>query len=93
MSRFRLLRGDDVPATNPLNSPVGLGCRTPAEVVAENGVNGTLVPDFLLKVKEWGPKSPCLLQAASPVVLSMIVSSIYPGHYINRVKARLAAVD
>jgi hypothetical protein len=38
------------------------------------------------------------LQAASPVVLSMIVSSIilvgdWRGRYINRVKARLAAVD
>jgi len=75
---------------------------TKQEIVAgERQPNGTLVLDFSLKGKGGqDPQHPCLCKAASPVVLSMIVSSIYAGglaiergHYINRVKARLVAVD
>jgi len=52
--RFRLLRGDDVPATNPLNLACRFGLQdTKQEIVAgERQPNGTLVLDFSLKVKE-----------------------------------------
>ena len=52
--RFRLLRGDDVPATNPLNLAYRFGLQgTKQEIVAgERQPNGTLVLDFSLKLKE-----------------------------------------
>ena len=79
--RFRLLRGDDVPATNPLNLAYRFGLRdTKQEIVAgERQPNGTLVLDFSLKLKEGKDQSTLSLQAALSVVLSMIVSFIYPG--------------
>ncbi len=51
-----MLRGDDVPATNPLNLAYRFGLqvlRDKQEIVAgERQPNGTLVLDFSLKVKE-----------------------------------------
>ena len=47
-ARFRLLLGDDVPATNPLNLACRFGLQdTKQEIVAgERQPNGTLVLDF-----------------------------------------------
>jgi len=59
--RFRLLRGDDVPATNPLNLAYRFRLQdTKQEIVAgERLPNGTLVFNFSLKVKEGkDPKHP-----------------------------------
>ena len=82
-------------------SPVGLGCRTPNRKSSrgEQQPNGTLVFDFSLKVKEG--KDPKHLSfagrfASGPVddrFLYLSWWAIERGHYINRVKARLATVD
>ncbi len=51
--RFRLLRGDDVPATNPFGLPYRFGLQdTKQEIVAgERQPDGMFVFDFVLKVK------------------------------------------
>jgi hypothetical protein len=99
--RFRLLRSDDVPATNPLNLAYQFGLQdTKGNIVAgTRQPNGMLAFDFTLKVKQGK-------NAARPVFTGSFASgpvedrfvylswrAIERGDYINRVKARLATVD
>ena len=99
--RFRLLRSDDVPATNPLNLAYQFGLQdTKGNIVAgTRHPNGMLAFDFTLKVKQGK-------NAARPVFTGSFASgpvedrfvylswrAIERGDYINRVKARLATVD
>jgi hypothetical protein len=98
---FRLLRSDDVPATNPHNLAYRFGLQdTKGNIVpAERQANGMLAFDFVLKVKPGK-------DAARPVFTGPFASgsvedrfvylswfAIERGDYINRVKVRLGAID
>jgi len=76
--RFRVLRRDDVPASNPLNLAYRFGLQdTKQEIVA--GERQPKVPSSSISPSsERRARIQCTLslQAASPVVLSVIVSSI-----------------
>jgi hypothetical protein len=99
--RFRLLRSDDVPATNPFNLSYRFGLQdTKQQVVAgKRQPNGVLAFDFSLKVKKGkDPKHPVFTGrfASGPVDDRFVYLSwwaIERGDYINRVKARLATID
>jgi hypothetical protein len=99
--RFRLLRSDDVPATNPFNLDYRFGLQdTKQEIVpGERQPNGLLAFDFALKVKQGkDPNRPVFIGrfASGPVDDRFVYLSwraIDRGDYINRVKARLATVD
>jgi len=98
---FRLLRSNDVPATNPHNLAFRFGLQnTKQNIVA--GVpqpNGALAFDFTLKVKKGNdPKHPVFTGpfASGPVDDRFVYLSwwaIERGDYINRVKARLCTID
>jgi len=99
--RFRLLRRDDVPATNPFKLAYRFGLQdNKQEIVAgEHRPDGMLGFDFTLKVKkDKDPKHPVFTGrfASGPVEDRFVYLSwwaIKRGDYINRVKARLATVD
>jgi Family of unknown function (DUF5990) len=98
---FRLLRRDDVPATNPFNLSYQFGLQdTRQKIIAgERQSNGVLVFDFSLKAKNGkNPKFPVFTGrfASGPVDDRFVYLSWFAidrGDYINRVKARLATVD
>jgi hypothetical protein len=100
-ARFRLLRSGDAPATNPHNLAYRFGLQdTKGNIVpGKRQPNGMLAFDFTLKVKQGK-------DAARPVFTGPFASGpaddrfVYlswfateRGDYINRVKARLAAID
>jgi|SRR5215467_8492927 len=99
--RFRLLRSDDVPATNPFNLAYRFGLQdTKQEIVAgERLSNGLLAFDFTLTAKQSkDPDRPVFTGrfASGPADDRFVYLSwwaIDRGDYINRVKARLATVD
>jgi hypothetical protein len=98
---FRLLRSDDLPATNPFNLAYRFGLQdTKQEIVAgERQPNGVLAFDFTLKVKPGrDPNYPVFTGrfASGPVDDRFVYLSwwaIDRGDYINRVKAHLRTVD
>jgi hypothetical protein len=99
--RFRLLRNDDIPATNPYNLAYRFGLQDTKQqiVAAERLANGSLVFDFSLKVKKGKhPDVPVFTGrfASGPVDDRFVYLSwlaIERGDYINRVKARLSNID
>jgi hypothetical protein len=99
--RFRLLRSDDIPATNPHNLAYRFGLQdTKQNIVAgERQPDGMLVFDFSLKVKKGkDPKYPVFTGrfASGPVDDRFVYLSwwaIERGDYINRIKARLSPID
>jgi hypothetical protein len=99
--RFRLLRSDDLPATNPFNLAYRFGLQdTKQEIVAgERQPNGVFAFDFTLKVKPGKDSNHPVFTgrfASGPVDDRFVYLSwwaIDRGDYINRVKARLGTVD
>jgi hypothetical protein len=99
--RFRLLRADDVPATNPHNLPFKFGLQDKhGEIIpATPQKNGSLAFDFTLTVKEGAdPERPVFggRFANGPPNDRFVYLSWYAmqrGDYINRVKARLSSID
>jgi hypothetical protein len=99
--RFRLLRSDDIPATNPHQLAYRFGLQdTKGNIVpGERQPNGMLAFDFTLKVKLGKDASRPVftgLFASGPVDDRFVYLSwwaIERGDYINRVKARLATID
>lgn len=98
---FRLLRSDDVPATNPHNLAFRFGLQDTKGNIIPGGrqADGMLAFDFSLKVEQGK-------DAARPVFTSPFASgpvddrfvylswfAIEHGDYINRVKVRLGAID
>jgi hypothetical protein len=99
--RFRLLRSDDVPATNPFNLSYRFGLQDTKQNIVR-GVrqpDGVLAFDFTLKLKKSkDPNHPVFTGrfASGPVEDRFVYLSwwaIDRGDYINRVKARLATID
>jgi hypothetical protein len=99
--RLRLLRSSDVPATNPHNLAFRFGLQdTKGNLVAgTEGPDNAISFDFTLKVKE-GSRSDRPIFAgrfASGTAGDRFVYlswwAIERGHWINRVKARLATID
>ena len=98
---FRLIRKDDVPASNPLNLAYDFGLQDKEQNIfgGAPGPGGVLAFDFTLKAKKGpDPDHPIFTGrfASGPaddrfVYLSW--RSVARGDYINRVKARLSTVD
>ena len=95
--RFRLLRSDDKPATNPHNFTYLFGLQDKAQAIIPPTIlpDGRLAFDFSLDVKPGRAGQPVFTGrfASGPaddrfVYLSW--RSIERGDYINRVKARLS---
>jgi hypothetical protein len=99
--RFRLLRTDDVPATNPhdLAFKFGLQDKHGDIVPATPQKNGSLAFDFTMTVRKGAdPKRPVFggRFANGPPNDRFVYLSWYAmkrGDYINRVKARLSGID
>ena len=98
---FRLLRSDDVPATNPHNLAYRFGLQdSKGEIVpGERRADGMLVWDFSLTVKRAKDGDLPVFTgrfASGPVTDRFVYLSwwaVERGDWINRVKARLATVD
>lgn len=98
---FRLLRSDDVPATNPHQLAYRFGLQdTKGNIVAgTQRPDGVISFDFSLNVKRGpDPKHPIFTgrYASGPVTDRFVYLSwwaIEPGDWINRVKARLGTID
>jgi Family of unknown function (DUF5990) len=98
--RFRLLRRDDVPATNPDKLVFRFGLQdTKGNIMSpDKRSDGMLIVDFTLKVKPGKDGRPVFLGpfASGPVEDRFVYLSwwaIERKDYINRVKARLAEID
>ena len=99
--KFRLLRNDDIPATNPqhLTYRFGLQDNKGNVVTGIRQPDGALSFDFSLKVKSGKDrKHPVFtgLYASGPVSDRFVYLSwwaIERRHRINRVKARLSTID
>jgi hypothetical protein len=98
---FRLLRNDDVPATNPHDLAFKFGLQDKhGEIVPPTPLkNGALAFDFTLTVKKGeDPKRPIFggRFAGGPPNDRFVYLSWYAikrGDYINRVKVRLSEID
>jgi hypothetical protein len=97
--RFRLLRANDVPATNPHELAFRFGLQdTKQNIVAgERQADGALAFGFTLRVKEGKDGRPVFtgLFASGTVEDRFVYLSwfaIERGDYINRVKARLGTI-
>jgi hypothetical protein len=99
--RFRLLRNDDVPATNPLNLSYRFGLQDTKQAIITGGRqrDGVFAFNFSLTVKPGkDPQHPIFTGrfASGPVNDRFVYLSwwaIERGNYINRVKARLGSID
>jgi hypothetical protein len=99
--RFRLLRADDLPATNPNHLAYHFGLQdTHGQIVAAvQRPDGMLVFDFSLGVKPGkDPSRPVFTGpfASGPVDDRFVYLSwraVEQGSYINRFKARLSSID
>jgi hypothetical protein len=99
--RFRLLRNDDIPATNPHKLAYQFGLQdTKQEITSgERLPDGVFAFDFSLNVKRGkDPKVPVFTGrfASGPVDDRFVYLSWFAverGDYINRVKARLSNLD
>jgi hypothetical protein len=95
---FRLVRSDNVPATNPHQLAYKFGLQDKQGDIMEGRrlPSGMLVFDFTLKVKEGKDGRPVFTgpYASGPVDDRFVYLSWFGGgSYINRFKARLSAVD
>jgi hypothetical protein len=98
---LRLIRADDVPATNPLNQAYVFGLQaTNQEIMAgARRSDGAFVFDFSLRVKPGAnPARPVFTGrfASGPVADRFVYlswRSVERGDYINRVKARFSGID
>jgi hypothetical protein len=97
--RFRLLRGDDVPATNPLNLAYRFGLQdTKQIVVTGERRNGVIAFDFSLTAKMGKDQEHPVFTgrfASGPLNDRFVYLSwwaIERGAWINRVKARLGTI-
>ena len=99
--RFRLLRSDDVPATNPHNLAFRFGLQDNKQVIVAGELqpNGMLAFDFTLTVKKGNdhdrPVFTGRFASGSTADRFVYLSwwAIERGDYINRVKARLSTID
>lgn len=99
--RFRLLRNNDIPATNPHKLAYKFGLQDTKQQIMEATPqpDGILAFDFTLTVKKGkSRKYPVFTgrYASGPVDDRFVYLSwwaIKRGHYINRVKARLSTID
>ena len=99
--RLRLLRADDIPATNPHNLAYKFGLQDTKQEIMEGRrlPNGKLAFDFTLKVKKGrNAEQPVFTgrDAGGPIDDRFVYLSwlaISHGDYINRVKARLSNID
>jgi hypothetical protein len=99
--RFRLLRSDDVPATNPHNLAYRFGLQdTKGNLIpGERQASGMLAFNFSLKVKQGKDVAGPVFTgpfASGPVDDRFVYLSwfaIERGDYINRVKVHLGAID
>lgn len=98
--RFRLLRADDIPATNPHGLAYKVGLQDTKQEITEGRRlrDGRLAFDFTLKVRKGDAGQPIFTgrHASGPVDDRFVYLSwfaIKRGDYINRVKARLSTVD
>jgi hypothetical protein len=99
--RFRLLRSDDVPATNPHNLAYRFGLQdTKGNITpGERQPSGMIAFDFSLTVKQGKDAARPVFAgpfASGPVDDRFVYLSwfaIERGDYINRVKARLGAIE
>jgi Family of unknown function (DUF5990) len=99
--RFRLLRSDDVPATNPHKLAYKFGLQDTKQQITEGTPqkNGTLAFHFTLKAKKGkNVRRPVFTgrYASGPVDDRFVYLSwraIKRGDYINRVKARVSTID
>ena len=99
--RFRLLRSNDIPATNPHKLDFKFGLQDNRQDIMEGmcRADGMLVFDFTLKAKAGkDPDCPTFTgrYASGPVDDRFVYLSWYAikrGDYINRIKARLSTVD
>jgi hypothetical protein len=99
--RFRLLRSNDIPATNPHNLAYLFGLQdSKGNIIAGTRLpNGALCFDFSLKVKEGADSEHPVFTgpfASGPVTDRFVYLSwwaIDRGDWINRLKARLATID
>jgi hypothetical protein len=96
---FRLIRKDDVPATNPLELAYRFGLQnTKGEVLpGVRDAEGRFVFDFMLKVKE-GDAGPVFLGdfASGPAADRFVYLSwwaVERGDWINRVKVPLGTIN
>ncbi|HTU35671.1 MAG TPA: DUF5990 family protein [Candidatus Acidoferrum sp.] len=99
--RFRLLRSDDIPATNPHKLAYKFGLQSTKQQIMEGArqPDGMLAFDFTLTVRK-GNDAKCPIftgrYASSPVDDRFVYLSwraVKRGDYINRVKARLSTID
>jgi len=99
--RFRLLRSDHVPATNPHNLAFKFGLQDKKGEILSGArqKDGTLAFDFTLTVRKGkDPSRPVFggRFASGPPDDRFVYLSWYAikrGDYINRVKARLNTID
>jgi hypothetical protein len=99
--RFRLLRSDDIPATNPHKLAYKFGLQDTKQQITEGTpqTNGILAFDFTLRVKKGkDSKNPVFTgrYASGPADDRFVYLSwwaIKRGDYLNRVKARLSTID
>ena len=98
--RFRLLRSDDVPATNPLNLAYRFGLQDTKQniITGERQSNGVIAFDFSLTVRMGKDQEHPVFTgrfASRPVNDRFVYLSwwaIERGAWINRVKARLGTI-
>jgi hypothetical protein len=103
--RFRLLRDDDVPATNPHDLAYVFGLQDTKKQIVVGAIQpqGALAFDFSLKVKKGNDASPVFTGrfASGPANDRFVYLSWWAiergdsinGFWINRVKARLSSID
>jgi hypothetical protein len=99
--RFRLIRADDLPATNPENDAFVFGLQDTKEalIAPARGPNGEFVFDFSLTVKPGAdPERPVFggrfaSGPASDRFVYLAWRSVPRGVWINRLKAKLSAID
>ena len=98
---FRLVRADDVPATNPHNLAYVFGLQDVEQNITpgEQRADGSYVFDFLLRARaaksDDRPDFGGQFASGTPNDRFVYLSwrAITRGDYINRVKARLSSID
>jgi hypothetical protein len=98
--RLRLIRADDAPATNPLGEAYTFGLQDARQQLTAGvrDASGRLTWDFTVTVKPGKDGAPSFTgqYASGPAddrFVYLAWRSIPRGVWINRIKARLAAID